>query len=142
MLADLSLLLHEVTDVLRRRRPAPTAAGRSDPALGGPPPVVLVTGTASPGRTRLLTALERGLSAHGIRIETSERAIDRRVPVLRVHAESDIDALLETGPGTEGAWARQADLLVPVDWEATAHSVRRIVDALVARGVAIGDAGV
>ena len=140
MLADLTLLLHEVTDALRGRWDfSPVPASPRDP-LPDAPLVVLVTGTTSPGKARLLGALERVLAPAGIAVVSPSRGA---LPghALHVHAEADIDALLETRPGTEGASARRADLLVPVDWEATSHSVRRVIAALVARGVDVAEAG-
>jgi hypothetical protein len=139
MLADLTLLLHEVTDVLRGTPDVPPGCEASP---GRPAPrTVLVTGTTSPGKARLVSALERALTPSGIAVVSPGRTGTPGL-VLHVHAEADIDALLETGPGTEGAWARRADLLVPVDWEATPHSVRRVIAALVARGVEVNEAGV
>jgi hypothetical protein len=142
MLADLTLLLHEVTDALRGRGSATPMCESPRETLATPPTVVVVTGTISPGKARLLAALERELTPHGIAIASPDRGSFRASPALHVHAEADIDALLETNPGSEGAWARRADLLVPVDWEATSQSVRRVIAALHARGVAFSDAGV
>jgi hypothetical protein len=138
MLADLTLLLHEVTDALRGRPHAPVVRG---PLIATPstPRAIVVTGTASPGKARLVAALDRALKPDGIGVEAASHGVSVGSHCLHVHAEADIDALLESGPGSEGGWARRADLLVPVDWEPTAHSLRRVVDALVARGVAVGE---
>jgi hypothetical protein len=160
MLADLTLLLHEVTDALRGRRdgsPAADPPGRRPgrptlssseaespravrPIPGSGSLAVLLTGTISPGKARLLAALERALAPSGIAVASPGRGAVAG-HALHVHAEADIDALLETGPGTEGAWARRADLIVPVDWEPTPHSVRRVIAALVARGLDVLEAG-
>lgn len=148
MLVDLTLLLHEVTDALTRRGDARHGLprGRAAEQCGGQSGValavraVLVTGTASPGKARLVAALARALP-DGLAVEAPDRPLDGAAHDLHVHAASDIDALLESGPGSEGAWARRADLLVSVDWESTAHSVRRVIDALIARGAAAPGAG-
>jgi hypothetical protein len=55
--------------------------------------------------------------------------------VLRVHAETDLDAFVEgLVELDERRAARAADLVVPVDWEPLARSVARITEALIARG--------
>jgi hypothetical protein len=138
MLADLTLLLHEVTDALRGRRDVPPFRVPTD-SLHARSRTILVTGTPSPGKARLVGALNHALEPDGIAVNAPDQHESGGNHSLHVHAESDIDALLESRPGSEGAWARRADLLVPVDWEGTAHSVRRVVDALIARGVAVGD---
>jgi hypothetical protein len=140
MLADLTLLLHEVTDVLRGRRDAPPQSTRVAPSHATRRSI-LVTGTASPGKARLVAALDRALGPDGIAVDAPDQPDEGGSHCLHVHAESDIDALLESGPGSDGAWARRADLLVPVDWESTLHSVRRVIDGLIARGVAVGGGG-
>jgi hypothetical protein len=141
MLADLTLLLHEVTDALRGARDRPPGCDASRAPHRAAPRTVLVTGTTSPGKARLMSALDRALAPAGIVVVSPGRTSATDL-VLHVHAEADIDALLESGPGSEGAWARRADLLVPVDWEATPHSVRRVIAALIARGVDVHEAGV
>ena len=84
-----------------------------------------LTGMPSPGKARLAQALEAaGLS------------LSKSAPDLRVHAETDLEALLEPGllTGTH-ADAAAADLVIAVDWESTAHSVGRVIELVAARGV-------
>jgi hypothetical protein len=57
-----------------------------------------------------------------------------------VHAETDLEALVEGGvSATARAAAREAEVIVRVDWERTDQSVDRVIHALVARGVIAAD---
>jgi predicted ATPase len=78
---------------------------------------VLLTGMPSPGKARLKAALE----AAGL-------ALTSPAVGVRVHAESDLEALLE--PELQRAArdaASHADIVVEVDWEPTEDSVRRVI---------------
>jgi hypothetical protein len=86
--------------------------------------MVLVTGIPSPGKTRLQAALD---AAH--------LSLDA---TLRVHAETDFEAMLEPGVLRETrAAAARADVVIPVDWESPEDSVKRVIAAL-AKGAARG----
>jgi predicted metal-dependent RNase len=132
MLAELTLLLHELFEPADNRgRPT----GDASPRLGvaGEPVAVVVTGLPSPGKTRLVEALRERLRVDGIAVEASGGTDDHR-PVVRVHAETDLEALIEGAPVVTRS-ARGADVIVPVDWEAPSRSVARIVELLIARGL-------
>ena len=100
----------------------PTAAA-STPHL----PVLLVTGLASPGKTRFVDALLGRLDPRDIAVRTSR---DAGEVVLHVHAETDLESMVE------GGWllpdASDAQLKVAVDWEPIERSVRRVIEALAA----------
>ena len=84
--------------------------------------VLLLTGMPSPGKTRLAAAL----NAAGLTTAAAG--------TLHVHAESDLEALLE--PSLRRAiYAAQAnaDLIISVDWESTTESVRRVMTLLSSR---------
>lgn len=85
---------------------------------------MLLTGIPSPGKARLKAALDAA-------------AIPIDAP-LRVHAETDLEALLEPGlqRETRDAAAR-ADIIIPVDWESPEHSVKRVI-AILSKGAARG----
>jgi hypothetical protein len=79
--------------------------------------MVFVTGIPSPGKTRLKAA-----------IDAAHLALDVD---LRVHAETDLEAMLEPGVLRETrAAAAKADLVIPVDWESPEDSVKRVIAAL------------
>ena len=82
--------------------------------------LLLITGIPSPGKSRLKAALE----AADLSTASSARPI-------RIHAETDLEAMVEPGllRDTRAA-AAKADIVIPVDWEAPEHSVRRVVAAL------------
>ena len=86
--------------------------------------MVFVTGIPSPGKSRLKAALD---AAHlSLDVE------------LRVHAETDLEAMLEPGVMRETrAAAAKADLVIPVDWESPEDSVKRVIAAL-AKGASRG----
>jgi hypothetical protein len=85
---------------------------------------MLLTGIPSPGKARLKAALDAA-------------AIPLDAP-LRVHAETDLEALLEPGLQREtSAAAAQADIVIPVDWEAAEDSVKRVV-AILSKGATRG----
>ena len=139
MLAEFSSLLHGVSDSLRRRHDV----SDSDPvdlpsAEGGI--MVLVTGLASPGKTRLVEALERTLRPAAIAVHVST-SLPSAVRGLHVHAETDLDSLIE-GRLISRALLHKADVVVPVDWEAVERSVRRVIERLVARGIATSETSV
>jgi hypothetical protein len=80
--------------------------------------ILRLTGMPSTGKERLAVALE----AAGFRVTPSDGEV-------RVHAETDLEALVEPGllKQTHAA-AAAADIVIAVDWESTARSVGRIVD--------------
>jgi len=88
--------------------------------------LLLLTGMPSPGKTRLAAAL------HAAGFATASAA-----GALHVHAESDLEALLEPAQlRAMRAAEESADLIVPVDWESTTESVRRVMTLLSSRRVA------
>jgi hypothetical protein len=86
--------------------------------------VLLLTGMPSPGKARLKEALE----ATKLSMATAPTPV-------RVHAETDLEALLdpELQRQTRAA-AAQADIVVPVDWERTERSVQRVIAFLGRQG--------
>jgi hypothetical protein len=83
-----------------------------------------LTGLPSPGKARLAQALE----AAGLHIAPSSDS-------LRIHAESDLEGLVDAGPQRETREAaRDADLVIPVDWERPQESVRRVQELIASRG--------
>jgi nicotinamide riboside kinase len=104
---------------------------------------VVVTGLASSGKARLVDALRERLAAPHIAVRTAQSSSSGDAPSLHVHAETDVEALIEGGLKTVSRHeAQRADLVVPVDWESTDRSVDRVVAALHDRGVADVEAGV
>jgi hypothetical protein len=102
-----------------------------------PVPVVVVTGLASPGKTHFVAALERRLAPAHILVRLSGGpAFPADVEVLHVHAETDVEGMVE-GVLPAGTTARGAAVVIPVDWEPPERGVNRVVDALVARGLAV-----
>jgi hypothetical protein len=86
--------------------------------------LLLLTGMPSPGKARLKEALE-----------ATDVAIGNAPTPVRVHAETDLEALLEPGLQRETrAAAAQADIVVPVDWERTERSVQRVIAFLGKQG--------
>lgn len=133
MLAELTLLLHEMLEPADSRgRSRSDLSPRVD--VGDARVVIVVTGLASPGKARLIDALQSRLRGTGVTVEPQGRFHDGNSPALRVHAETDLEALVEGAPVVARA-ARDADLIVPVDWEAPARSVTRVMELLIARGV-------
>ena len=145
MLADLTILLHEMSDALRGR--AATGAHRLN-VLYEPQPLatgfsILVSGLASPAKARLIEGLTHQLEALGVVVHSTAEAATPHGAVLRVHAESDLEALVEGDlAAAERRAAGAADLVVPVDWEPLARSIARITEALVARGADAARIGV
>ncbi|MGH9173790.1 MAG: hypothetical protein ACRD1H_05515, partial [Vicinamibacterales bacterium] len=88
-----------------------------------------------PGKTLLVDALEGRLRSWNISVRLGRHAQGpSEAPVLHVHAESDLEALVEGGlPERESA--KGADLVVAVDWEPVDRSVTRIIETLTASGV-------
>lgn len=103
--------------------------------LLSPIPVVLVTGLPSPGKVRLVHALHHRLEPSRIRVRVAgDAAQPEDVTILRVHAATDFEALVEGArPAHE---ARRADLVVNVDWESVDRSVARVIEALNAQPAA------
>jgi len=137
MLADLTILLHEMSDALRGR--AATHPHRLDvvcePAAFTSELSILVSGLASPGKTQLIEALSHRFSGQGVVVRSHGEGAVSPGAVLRVHAESDLEALVEGDlAGAERRAAANADLVVPVEWEPLGRSIARITEALVARG--------
>ena len=142
MLADLTLLLHEMSDALRGRGPARSRAGIAIDPQTPRGFEIRITGLGSPGKTRLAAALAKQFEGLDI-VVRSAPSPPPDGPVLRVHAETDLDALVE---GASEADARRdaaaADVVVPVDWEPVPRSVSRITEALIARGADAARMGV
>ena len=103
-------------------------------------PTLLITGLPSPGKTRLVDALQRRLLPSTIAIRVSTDGLLPATTALHVHAETDIEALVE-GDLPARAYAKGAQLVVPVDWEPVERSVTRVIETLAARGVATAEVG-
>jgi len=142
MLADVSLILHEINDAVRIRRHArEDHAVKPRPRLS--PETVFVTGLASSGKARLIDALRERLASAHIDVHAGEPVSPDDAHSLHVHAETDVEALIEGGLKTPSRQhAERADLVVPVDWESTARSVSRVIAALAERGLTSVEAGV
>lgn len=142
MLADVSLILHEINDAVRIRRHA-REDHAAKPHTRLAPETVFVTGLASRGKARLIDALRERLASAQIDVRTGELPLEDDDAALRVHAETDVEALIEGGLRTASRRdAERADLIVPVDWESTDRSVSRVMAALVERGLTTLEAGV
>ena len=138
MLAEFNLLLHEMSDsLLGRHRPEPEP---DDWTIDSREIGVIVTGLASAGKTRLIEALERRLRFSGIQIRTTTYLESAPTRWLHVHAESDFDALIEGGRALRHSF-HTPDVVVPVDWEPADRSVTRVIEQLIARGVATAKVG-
>ena len=86
--------------------------------------LLLITGIPSPGKARLKAALD-----------AADLSIAR---AMRVHAETDLEAMLEPELQRQTrAAAAKADLVIPVDWESPEDSVKRVIAAL-SKGAARG----
>jgi hypothetical protein len=91
---------------------------------------MLLTGIPSPGKARLKAALE----AAGVSLSTG----GTEAHAVRVHAETDLEALLEPGLQRETRdAAAKADIVIPVDWESPENSVKRVI-AVLAKGATRG----
>jgi hypothetical protein len=143
MLADVSLLLHEINDAVRVRRTAQISRAVKE-RVQATPATVFVTGLASSGKARLVDALLRRLEPAHIDVRAAQPPpLGTGAAALHVHAETDIEALIEGGLKLASQQdARHADLVVPVDWESAERSVSRVIEALVERGLADVEAGV
>lgn len=137
MLAEITSLLHGVGDSLRGRYYVANS-DPLDPAAAAGETVVLVTGLASLGKTRLVEALDRRLRPAGIGVHASTACSSVRG--LHVHAETDLDSLIE-GHLVARTPLRKADLVVRVDWEPVERSVTRVIEQLVTRGIATAEVG-
>ena len=132
MLAELTLLLHEMLEPADSRG-CFTSNLSSRVHADGDQVVIVVTGLPSSGKARLIDALRVRLGSAGITVEAG-RAPNDSSRSLRVHAETDLEALVEGAPVVAQS-ARDADLIVPVDWESPSQSVTRVVELLIARGI-------
>jgi hypothetical protein len=102
---------------------------------------LLVTGLPSPGKTRLVDALRRRLQPSQVSVcVSSDGPQSAELPVLHVHAETDLEAMVE-GALPAGNTAKGAELVVAVDWEPLERSVHRVVNRLIERGVAAAMVG-
>jgi hypothetical protein len=145
MLSELTILLHEMSDSLRSRV-QPRRGNRvasvgvalaNDAAVTG---FVYVTGLASSGKRRLVSALKERLSEAHLDVHAISGPAPPPTDVtLHVHAETDLEALVEGGLQSAARdTARDAEVVVPVDWERIERSVDRVIEALIARGLASG----
>jgi hypothetical protein len=137
MLAEITSLLHGVGDSLRGRYHV-SNSDLLDPAVAAGEIVVLVTGLASPGKTRLVEALDRRLRPAGIAVQAGTAC--SAVRGLHVHAETDFDSLIE-GHLVARTPLHKADVVVRVDWEPVERSVTRVIAQLVTRGIATAEVG-
>ena len=90
--------------------------------------VLLVTGLPSQGKTRFVEALASRVGPGNVVVGSLPGANAGAV-LVHVHAESDVEALVE------GAWpdrtaAKTAAVVVRVDWEPTEVSVERVLRTL------------
>ena len=132
MFAELTLRLHEMLEPANGRgQSARNAESRED--SDHQVRVVVVTGLPSTGKASLIDALRKRLLHADVVVE-SRRAIEGEIHTMRVHAETDLEAMVEGAPVASRA-SRDADMIVPVDWEPTSRSVARIVEWLIARGI-------
>jgi hypothetical protein len=141
MLADLTILLHEMSDALRGRGAVARPAAITPRTLPPNSAAILVTGLASPQKGRLVDALATQLDGIAVVVRSVTALSSPTDIVLRVHAETDLEAMVE-GQSDDSASARAADVVVPVDWEPLARSLTRITEALIARGADAGRLGV
>jgi hypothetical protein len=144
MLSELTVLLHEMSDSLRgRRHPRRSGVGpvavavANDRAVNG---FVYVTGLASTGKSQLVSALRERLSPTSLDVHAiSGPAPPPTDATLHIHAETDLEALVEGRlQSAASATARNAEVLVPVDWEPVERSVNRVIEALISRGLVSG----
>ena len=138
MLAEFNLLLHEMSDSLLGRHGAEPEP--DDWTIDPREISVIVTGLASAGKTRLVEALERRLRFAGIVIRAATDLESAPTHSLHVHAESDFDALIE-GRRAPRHSLHRPDVVVPVDWEPADRSVTRVIEQLIARGIATAKVG-
>jgi hypothetical protein len=97
--------------------------------------LLLVTGLPSVGKNRLVDALANRLGPAHVVVGVLPGA--HAGAVLHVHAESDVEALIE------GSWRPRPpdhapEVVVRVDWEALDKSVERVLETLDARLIALG----
>lgn len=82
--------------------------------------LLLITGIPSPGKARLKAALE-----------AADFSTASSAQPIRIHAETDLEAMVEPGLLRETrVAAATADIVIPVDWETPEDSVRRVIAAL------------
>ena len=97
--------------------------------------LLLVTGLPSAGKNRLVDALANRLGRSQVVVGSLPGA--HAGSVLHVHAESDVEALIE------GSWGKRPpdaapEVVVRVDWEPVEKSVERVLQTLHTRAVALG----
>jgi hypothetical protein len=90
--------------------------------------LLLVTGLPSPGKTRFVDALSRRLGPGHMVVGTLPGA-PAGGELLHVHAETDVEALVE-GPYLPRQAAPRPELVVRVDWEPVSASVDRVLETL------------
>ena len=98
--------------------------------------LLLVTGLPSPGKTQLVDGLARRLGSHQV-IAGSLPGGHAGNVVLHVHAESDLEAFVE-GEWADKRAAKQAAIVVRVDWEPIETCIERVLQTLHARAIALG----
>lgn len=114
---------HAPPDVDERLRGSP------GPAASGAVSAVCISGLPGEGKRRLVEALAARLAGLTPPVRVTIDAATGPGGLVRVHAETDLEAMLESS-----RFPRDADLVVAVDWEPVARSVARIVALLVSRG--------
>jgi hypothetical protein len=97
--------------------------------------LLLVTGLPSPGKTRFVDALARRLGPNHTIVGALPGAHVGSA-LLHVHAETDVEALVE-GPLLPPSTVNRPELVVRVDWEPVAASVDRVLETLRTR-LAVG----
>jgi hypothetical protein len=97
--------------------------------------LLLVTGLPSPGKTRFVDALARRLGPTHTIVGALPGA-HAGSALLHIHAETDVEALVE-GPLPPRRATQRAELIVRVDWEPVAASVDRVLETLRTR-LAVG----
>ena len=90
--------------------------------------LLLVTGLPSPGKTRFVDALSRRLGP-GHMIVGALPGAPAGAALLHVHAETDLEALVE-GPYQPRHTPPRPELVVRVDWEPVNASVDRVLETM------------
>jgi hypothetical protein len=98
--------------------------------------LLLVTGLPSSGKNRLVDALADRLGPNQVVAGWLPGAHAGNA-VLHVHAETDLEALLE-GEWPDRRAAEQAELVVRVDWEPIEASIDRVMQTLQSRAIGSG----
>lgn len=97
--------------------------------------LLLVTGLPSVGKNRLVDALANRVGRHQVVVGALPGA--NVGAVLHVHAESDVEAMIEGGWKSPPA-DDPPEVVIRVDWEPLEKSVERVLQLLRARIVALG----